>query len=166
MSIALVALGAVFVFGQKADGKRDGKAFGERGNHAGRGMRGGKGMGHMFRGLDLTDAQKEQMKAIAEASRESSKTLHDQLRANREQLAKVTENGAFDEVQVQALAQQAGVLHAQMIVAKERVKSQMFAILTPEQKAKAAELKEQSKQRMEARKAKFAERKAEKAAQE
>lgn len=170
MSIALVAVGAIFVFGQTTDTNTEGKNFGKDGKHfrgGKRGHRGGhKGMGMMFRGLDLTDAQKEQMKAIGQANRESTKSLRDQMKANGEQLAQATANGTFNEAQVQAIAQQQGVLHAQMIVAREKVKSQMFAILTPEQKAKAAEMKEQFKQKMQERQAKRAERKAAKETQE
>lgn len=166
MSIALVAVGAIFVFGQTTDTKMEGKKFGKDGNHFRGDKRGDKGMGMIFGSLDLTDAQKEQMKAIGQASRESTKSLRDQMKANREQLQQATANGAFNEAQVQAIAQQQGVLHAQMIVAKEKVKSQMFAILTPEQKTKAAELKEQFKQKMQERQAKRAERQAAKAEQE
>ncbi len=167
MSIALIAVGAIFVFGQTADENKDGKRFDKRGDHAGQGRHGkrggGKGMGMMLRGLDLTDAQKAQIKAIHEATFESAKSLRDQMKANRDQLKTATEGGAFNESQVQAIAQQQGALHAQMIVAREKVKSQVFAILTVEQKAKAAEMKAKFEQKMQERKAKVAERKAEKA---
>ncbi len=168
MSIVLVAMGAMFVFGQTTDTITEGKSFGKKGNHWKQGKRGKRGghRGMAFRGLDLTDAQKEQMKAIRQASRESTKSLRDQMKASRQQLAQATANGAFNEAQVQQIAQQEAALNAQMIVERERVKSQMFNILTPEQKAKAAEMKEQFKQKMQERKAQRAERKAAKAAQE
>ncbi len=169
MSIALVAVGSIFVFGQTTDTQPEGKTFGKDGKSWKQdkdNKRHHKGMGMMFRGLDLTEAQKEQMKAIKQASRESTKSLRDQMKANRGQIEQATANGAFNEAQVQAIAQQQGALHAQMIVAKEKVKSQMFAILTPEQKVKAAEMKEQFKQKMQERQAKRAERKAAKAEQE
>ncbi|MEZ5428018.1 MAG: Spy/CpxP family protein refolding chaperone [Pyrinomonadaceae bacterium] len=172
IAIALVAVGAIFVFGQTADTATEGKKFGGDGHHrkfgkgGKRGMRGHRGMGMMFRGLDLTDAQKEQMKSIAQSSRESTKSLHEQMRTNRQQLEQLSENGNFNESQVQALAQQQGALQAQLIVERERVKSQMYAVLTAEQKAKAAELKAQFKQKMQERMQKRAERKAAKDAQE
>lgn len=170
MSIALVAVGAIFVFGQKADTNMDGKRFGKGGDRAGHGRhgkRGGdKGMGMMLRGLDLTDAQKAQVKAIHEANFESTKSLREQMKANHDQLETATAGGAFNESQVQAIAQQQGALHAQMIVAREKVKSQVFAILTVDQKAKAAEMKAQFEQKRADREAKMAERKADKAPQE
>lgn len=171
MSVALVLAGAIFVNGQKAETNEDGMRFGKQGHRAGQGKHGnhGKRRGHsmkmLFRELELTDVQKEQIKSIAQASRESSKSLREQVKANREQLRKIGEGGVFSETQVQAIAEQQGALHAQMIVERERVKSQIFAILTPEQKAKAAELKARFEQKMQERKSKMAERKAEKDAQ-
>jgi Spy/CpxP family protein refolding chaperone len=54
-----------------------------------------------------------------------------------------TANGAFDEAAVSQIAAEQGQLSAQLIVEKERVKSQIFAILTNEQKAKAVELEKE-----------------------
>lgn len=159
LSIVLVAMGAMFVFAQDGAGQKDGKrGFGKRGGH----HRGGHGM--MFRGLDLTDEQKAQMKTIRQASKESTKSIREQMKANRQKLQTLSESGTFDEAQVKAIAAEQGNLSAQMIVEKEKVKTQMLAILTPEQKAKAAEMKAQFKQKREERKQKRAERRAAKAA--
>lgn len=156
LSIVLVAMGAMFVFAQDGAGQKDGKrGFGKRGGHHRGGM--------MLRGLDLTDEQKAQVKAVTQASRESSKPLREQMRANRQKLQTLSESGNFDQAQVQALADEQGKLTAQMIVEKEKVKSQISAILTPEQKAKAAEMKAQFKQKRAERKQKWAEKRAAKA---
>ena len=142
--MALVSLGTIFAFGQQ-NGGNDGKRM--RGHH---GKRGGFGM---MRGLDLTDAQKEQMKAIRQANRESTKSLRESMKANRQQLQQVTANGQFNEAQVQALAAQQSGIMAQLIVEKERVKSQIYNILTTDQKTKIAEMKTQMKERRQNRKA-------------
>ena len=153
LSIVLVAMGAMFIFAQDGTGKADGKrGFGKRGHH-----RGGHG-GMMFRGLDLTDEQKAQMKAIRQASKETSKPIREQMKANRQKLQTLSESGTFDEAQVQAIAAQQGSLSAQMIVEKEKVKAQMFNILTPEQKTKAAEMKAQFQQKRQERMQKRQER--------
>lgn len=155
MSIALVAVGAIFAFGQKADNAGEGRrGFGQRdhGSHQGRkGNRGG--MGRLFRQLELTDAQKDQLKQIRKAGFDSTKSIREQMHLNRQQLSQATAGGNFDEAQVNALAQQQGQLHAQMIVERQRMQAQMFAVLTPEQKAKAAELKDQFEQKHAERKA-------------
>jgi periplasmic protein CpxP/Spy len=155
LSIVLVAMGAIFIFAQKSGNDEDKRGFGKHGGkHRG---------GHEFflRGLDLTDEQKTQIKQIMEASKEKNKAVREQLRANHQKLDEITANGAFDEAQVTAIANQQGALSAQMIVEKERVKSQIFAILSDEQKAKAAQMKDQMKERfrnrMEKREAKNAE---------
>lgn len=172
LAIALVAVGAIFVIGQTTDKPTDGnKRFEKQGRHGKFGRRGkrgmrGHGMGRMFKHMDLTDDQKAQMKAIGQANRESTKTLREQIKANRQQLQQMTENGQFDEAAVSAVAQQQGQLHAQMIVAKEKVKAQMFNVLTNEQKTKLAQMKAEHKQKMQERKAKWAEKKADKQNQE
>ena len=172
LSIALIAMGAIFVFGQTNGGSSD-KAFtGKRGfgKHGKRHRRGGgKGFGmggRMFKNLDLTDAQKEQMKTIRQTSRESSKALRQQMKANRQQLQQLTENGQFDEGSVAAVAQQLGQLHAQMIVEQQKVKAQMYNVLTADQKSKLAQMKAEFQQKMQERKAKWAEKKAQKQAQQ
>ncbi len=162
LSIVLVAMGAMFIFAQDGAAQKDGKR-GKRG-HFGKMKRGG-GMGMMFRGLDLTDEQKAQMKAIRQASRETMKPIREQMKANRQKLQTLSESGTFDEAQVQAIAAQQGALSAQMIVEKERVKSQIFNLLTPEQKAKAAEMKAQFQQKRQERMQKRQERRNAKKAQ-
>ena len=143
LSIVLVAMGALFIFAQTAE-KPDGKrGFGKKGH-----KRGGHAM--MFRGLDLTEEQKAQMKQIRQTSQEKIKPIREQMKANRQKLTELS-GGNFDQAQVQAIAAQQGSLTAQMIVERESIKSQIFQILTPEQKAKAAEMKTQRKQRMQER---------------
>lgn len=137
LSFLLIVSGVAFVFAQKNEG---GKGFGKRGHHGG-------GYGFFLHGLDLTDEQKAQVKQIMEASREKNKGVFEQLKANHQKLDEITANGAFDEAQVTAIANSQAALQAQMIVERERVKSQIFAILTDEQKAKAAQIKEQMKER-------------------
>ena len=116
----------------------------------------GNGMGRMFKQIDLTDEQKAQMKSIMQASREENKSIRQQMHQNREALQQLTENGNFDEAAVLAIAQKQGQIHAQMIVAKQKVKAQMFNVLTADQKTKVAELKAQHQQKMQERKAKWA----------
>lgn len=137
LSCLLIVSGVIFVFAQSGEGAKD---FGKRGHRGG-------GHGFFLRGLDLTDEQKAQFKQIMEASREKNKGVFEQLKANRQKLDEITANGAFDEAQVTAIAQQQAALHAQMIVERERVKAQIFAILTDEQRAKATEMREKMKER-------------------
>ena len=145
LGIAIIAIGGIFVIAQTADsGEGTEKRWGKRGGGGmHRGMRGGMGGGGMmFRGLDLTDEQKAQMKAIHEANKGSMQPLMEAMKANRQRMQEATANGNFDEAAVTAIANEHAALSAQMMVARERIKAQTFAILTDEQKVKAAEMRQ------------------------
>lgn len=128
--VAVLGLAAIFVVAQRG-------GFG--GKH---GAMGGPGMGMPFRGLDLSDEQKAQVKQIMVASHEKLKPVFEALKANRDKLKEATKAGAFDEAAVTAIANEQGSLHAQMIVERQRTMSQIYAILTDEQKAKFAEIRD------------------------
>lgn len=142
LAIGILVIGAAFVLAQKAVHK----GFDGHG-----GFRGHGGMGMMFRGLNLTDEQKAKVKEIMETNKATFQPLMQSLRENHKKLADLTADGNFDEAKVQALAAEQGNLTAKLIVEKERVKSQVFAILTDEQKAKAAQMGEQMKDRFKNR---------------
>lgn len=138
LAIAILAVGAAFVVAQKVMHH----ASGGHGPGFGR-MHGG---GLMLGGLNLTDDQKAKVKEIMTASKTNFEPIKRSLRENHKKMEDLTANGAFDEAQVQALATEQANLMAKMIVERERVKSQVFAILTDEQKAKAVQMKEQMKE--------------------
>ena len=95
---------------------------------------------HIARALNLTDAQKTQVKTIFESARATSEPLHAKMDEVHKQLEAATANGQFDEAQVRALANQQGQIMADTIVEHERAKSKIYAILTPEQRTKADQL--------------------------
>ncbi|MGH7783842.1 MAG: Spy/CpxP family protein refolding chaperone [Candidatus Binatia bacterium] len=138
LAIAILAVGAAFVVAQKAMHH----GFGGHGTGFGR----MHGPGLMLRGLNLTDDQKAKVKGIMDAGRTTVKPIMQSLGENHKKMEDLTANGAFDEAQVQALATEQANLMAKMIVERERTKSQVFAILTDDQKAKAAQMKEQMKE--------------------
>jgi Spy/CpxP family protein refolding chaperone len=104
------------------------------------------------------------MKAIRTAAREESQGLRQSMMENHKKLAELGTDGVFDQAAVEAVATQQAEIHKQMIIQRQKVKAQMFGVLTAEQKAKFNELKETFKanmqQRMEKRKAWFGEKKA------
>jgi Spy/CpxP family protein refolding chaperone len=143
LAIALVAIGTIFVFAQKADGdkRKFGRGFGHRG-----------GFGRLAEKLNLSDEQKAQIKQIRETSKAKVQPLRENMKSIRQQLNAATADGNFNEAQVQALAAQQANIMAQLTVEKERTKSQTYAILTPEQQTQAKALKEQMKERFKDRK--------------
>jgi len=94
--------------------------------------------------LNLTDAQKAQVKTIMQANHTSMKTLFQQMEQNRAALLAATANGAYDATKIQALAAQQAQLTAAMVVNREAVQHQIYTqVLTSDQQAKAEQLRTQ-----------------------
>lgn len=96
--------------------------------------------GFFWKKLNLTDAQKKEMHAVREEEMAKLKPLIQQLKAGREQLNALRKSGAFDEAKVRSIAKGQADNIIEMIVEKQRMQSRIYALLTPEQRAKAEEL--------------------------
>ena len=120
----------------------------------GPGMRGGPGGGPfgMFgpglRGLDLTDAQREQVKAIMESHRDEQKAAGDKMMAARKALHEAIAAETFNEAAIRAAAGEVGAAEADAAVLQAKIHGEVFAILTPEQVKKAKELRSEMENRM------------------
>ncbi len=107
-------------------------------------------MGYLARELNLTDAQKAQIKTLMQSQRTTMRPLMLQMAQNREAMITATTGGAFDQAKVQALANQQAQLMSQMIVQKASLHSQIYnTILTADQKAKADQLRQQQLTRIQ-----------------
>lgn len=95
---------------------------------------------HFSRELNLTDAQKEQAKALFEAQRATGEERHKQLEAIHKQIDAATANGQFDEATIRPLASQQAQLMTEEMIDHMRLHSKLFALLTTEQRAKAGEM--------------------------
>jgi len=116
-----------------------------RGRHKGReGMgRRGPGMGRLPRELNLTDAQREQSRAIMQRRLESTK-------GQREELFKLREKriaGTFTAED----GTRAKALHEEIRASMEGARAEMAGVLTAEQKAKLEGLKAERKAKHELR---------------
>ena len=120
----------------------------------GPGMRGGPGggPGGMFgpelRALELTDAQREQVKAIMESHREGQKAEREKMMTARKALHDAIAADAFDEAAIRAAAGAVAALDADAAVLQARVHAEVFAILTPEQAKKAKALRTEMESQM------------------
>jgi len=134
--LAVVLCGAVvFSYAQQTDSSSPEAAWA--------GHRHGGHMGYMFKALNLTDAQKAQVKSIMQANRAANRPLMQQMAQNRLAMLTATSNGAFDQAKVTALANQQAQLMAQMTVQKESIQSQIYnQVLTPEQRATADQMRQ------------------------
>ena len=110
--------------------------------HQGMGERRGGGdmVEHLSQALNLTDAQKEQVKAIMDAERTAGEARHAKLHEIQKQIEAATANGQFDETVIRGLANQEAQLMADQKVEHIRVHSKIYALLTAEQRTKAEQM--------------------------
>jgi protein CpxP len=148
-ALSTVALATPIVIAQQHAGADHGKGqHGEWGGGRG-GERGDHFGGGMFAGVDLTDAQKAQMKQLHQSFDESTKSLREQLRAKHEELRQAESGGTFNEaLATQKLTEAAGI-QAKLMGAEFNFHQQALAILTPEQKAQMEQRRAQFEQRRE-----------------
>ena len=140
---ALLLMAAIVGFSQ---GPHGGHGGGPGGFHGGPGGP-HDGFEHMAQALNLTDEQKAQAKKIMDSFEESTKSLRDQLRSLHESEPDPMSGAAFDEAAVRKAAQARANVQVELEVAHARVASQIYSLLTPEQKTKLAELHQQMEQR-------------------
>jgi protein CpxP len=105
---------------------------------------------HMIKQLDLTEAQQTQIKGIMASEKTKIKPMMQQLRQNQ-QAEDASMNGTFDENQARAFANKQAQLMTDLIVEKERMRSQVYAVLTPEQRQKALQLMQERQQHRQER---------------
>jgi Spy/CpxP family protein refolding chaperone len=121
---------------------RGGRGFGRRGGD--RGMRGGRHGGDkmMLRALgqlNLSDAQKEQIRGISETFKTSTQTQREELRSlgmkKRDGIITTDEQARFKEIRTQIKA------------SGEQMRNQVLAVLTAEQRTRLEQMKEEMKRR-------------------
>jgi Spy/CpxP family protein refolding chaperone len=110
-------------------------------------MKGGE-MGFFAKYLDLTDAQRTQMKAVMHQEHATMKPLMQQVHQLNQQLKPYTE-GAYDDVKVQALVAQQSQTLVQLKVHEARVHSELYQLLTPDQQTKMKEFEANREARMQ-----------------
>jgi periplasmic protein CpxP/Spy len=125
-----------------AQGRRGGPdGFGGPGR--GRGGPGGPGgplAGLPLRELNLTDAQREQVKQIVDSRQQEARAIGERAMAARAALHAATTSPSFDEGLIRAKAADVAAIEADMAVSRARIFADVFQILTPEQQAKVKEL--------------------------
>jgi len=131
VALLLIAIGIIVA---RADGPGRHK-WGDRGwsNHG--------PLGYVARELNLSDAQKSQIKVMWEAERPTVASLVQELASESKEMDTKTPQGGLDDSKVQALAARQGETIAKLLVEKEHFKSRVYTnILNPEQRTKADQL--------------------------
>lgn len=141
----VLAATAVVVLPQNPPPRPDGPPGPPRGGfgHRGPGGPGGPGEFGPLAGLNLTDAQKEQVKKIHESFDESTKALREQMRTLHDNDTADPLSGNFDEATFRSEAEARAKIQVEMEVQHAKMMSQVVNILTAEQKAQLAERHEQ-----------------------
>jgi periplasmic protein CpxP/Spy len=139
--VAPLALCAGMLFAQ-------GGAGGMR--HGGRFM-GDPGLGFVLHQLNLTDDQKTQVKQIFQNEKPNLKPLMQQEFQAHQQMIQLVTSGNFDPAKAAAIASQASETHVQLEVEHAKIGSQIYQLLSSEQKAKVADMISRQQQRMEQR---------------
>ncbi|BCS31276.2 hypothetical protein TBR22_A04760 [Luteitalea sp. TBR-22] len=87
--------------------------------------------------LNLTDAQREQVRTILQGRRDEGRALMERARGAMEAMQKATAGTAIDEAAAIERGQALGAVIGEAAVLRARLRNEVLAILTPEQQAEA-----------------------------
>jgi periplasmic protein CpxP/Spy len=117
----------------------------QRGERRARGGHHGRGEFGMFNRLNLTDAQKAQMKQIGQSFRDRTEPLRKELRTKTQELRQADQGAAFNEAVVTQKLTETAPLRAKLMSEEFKMRQEMLAVLTPEQKTQIEQMREQFK---------------------
>lgn len=124
-------------------GKRGGGGFGKRDGVMAGEKRGDKGMMRGLRGLNLTDAQREQTRGIVKKYKTSTETQREEIRGlmmkRRDGIITADEQARFKE------------LRTQTKTSTEQMNTEILNLLTAEQRTQLDQLKEERRKKGEER---------------
>jgi protein CpxP len=110
----------------------------------------GRGFGGpfpMLRALDLTDAQREQVKAVLDQNKEEARATGERIAAARKAHHDAIETVPSDEGLIRSTANALAGVEADAAVQRSKVYNQIYQILTPEQQEKLKTLKAEHEKR-------------------
>ena len=109
---------------------------------------GGGELGLPLHELNLTDDQKAQVKQIFQTEKPTMKPLMQQEMLAHQQLIQLVTSGNFDQAKAAAIAAQESQTHQQLEVEHAKIASQVYQLLTADQKTKVAEMIAKHQQHM------------------
>ena len=158
-SLGVVAVLSASLLAQGPAGPGDRGERGRRG-HGPMGM--GRGLeGLPLRGLDLTDAQREQVRGIMTARQGDFKAVGERLRTAHEAQRQAVTRVPVDENEIRARVSEASAVEADFAILRARIHEQVYQVLTPEQQAKAKTLAAERQKRRAERVEQFKQRRQE-----
>ena len=97
--------------------------------------------------LDLTEAQREQVRQFSEQHREQTRTLGERVRQAGEAQREAMEATSFNEQQVRATARAFAEAQTEMAVQRARLRSDIYALLTSDHQQQLARMQEEREAR-------------------
>jgi len=98
-------------------------------------------------GLDLSDAQREQIKAIRDRHAEEIRPLAERAQAGHKALADATLANPVDVNQLRVTANEVGAAEGELAFARAQVQAEVLTVLTPAQREQMAARRKEMEQR-------------------
>ena len=130
-------------------GMRDAQGPGPQGGP--RGMRGGPAGDLGLRGVELTEAQREQVRSIMESHKAEFADLGRKLGAAHRAFAEAARSGAVDEAAIRTQSSAVAGAMADEAILRARVRAQVHALLTAEQQQQLADREAEMQKRLQER---------------
>lgn len=122
-------------------------AAGQDGGQRFGGHHGGHGFGMAMQKLNLTDAQRDSIRNLVKTSFSQNKSQRDSLRQQRQAFESMTPDQVGYQDAAARLAQAEAAATQTRVQQQAQLKAQIYALLTPQQKAQWATLKQEREQR-------------------
>jgi protein CpxP len=108
-------------------------------------------LGRELRALDVSDAQREQIRSAVQARQPEFDAIGERLRAAQQGLDALVTADTVDEAAIRAKSAELAAIQADAAVLRARLHQEVFNLLTAEQQAKARELRAQMQDRLRER---------------
>ncbi len=108
-----------------------------KGRHHQRGgqpMQGVEKLMRAIRHLDLDEEQKDSTRAIMQTLRQDQREIMEEMKAGHQQLKELIKAEVYDEEAVAALAEREGLLVAERLIITSKAMSEVYGLLTDEQR--------------------------------
>ena len=102
----------------------------------------------VLRNLNLTDAQKAQVKTIMQQTKAAAQPLQTQLQATRQAFQAAVRG---DASQISNIAAKAGQMQGQLMAIRGQAQAQIYSLLTPEQKTRLDRMEQRLRRQMQQR---------------
>jgi protein CpxP len=133
----IVLIGGVLATGL-AFAQDQGAGAGRRGRDQARAAAGGRGgAGLALRGVNLTDAQQQQIRVLTEQHREQNRASTERLGAAMDAQRAAADANPVNEQAIRIAARNVAEAQAEVMIAQAKLRAAVLALLTPEQRAQA-----------------------------